>query len=111
MTNSAQHSPLISGGSRCETALALRLIFALTMAATQLAQAQTFSVLHNFTGGADGAQPYVGLTMDPAGNLYGTAIFGGVPGGCYGSGCGTVFKLSRTGSNWIFSPLYSFTGG
>jgi uncharacterized repeat protein (TIGR03803 family) len=80
------------------------------MTATQLAQAQTFSVLHNFTGGADGAQPYVGLTMDPAGNLYGTAIFGGVPGGCYGSGCGTVFKLSRTGSNWIFSPLYSFTG-
>jgi hypothetical protein len=31
---------------------------------------------------------------------------------CAGSnGCGTVFKLSGSGSNWIFSPLYAFTGG
>ena len=38
-----------------------------------VAQAQTFTVLHNFTNGLDGAHPYTGLTIDRAGNLYGTA--------------------------------------
>lgn len=36
------------------------------------AQAQTFSVLHTFTGGSDGGGPYGGLTEDAAGNFYGT---------------------------------------
>ena len=36
------------------------------------ARAQTFTVLHNFTGGADGGNPLAGLTMDQAGNLYGS---------------------------------------
>jgi len=110
MTNPAQHSTLLLSRSLRGPALALALAYALTMIATQLAQAQTFTVLHNFTGGADGAQP-VGLTMDPSGNLYGTTSSGGVQGGCYGHGCGVVFKLSRAGSGWIFSPLYTFTGG
>ena len=35
------------------------------------------TVLHNFTGGADGAFPWAGLTMDSAGNLYGVAEAGG----------------------------------
>jgi len=61
-------------------------------------------VLHSFTGGPDGAYPKAGLTMDRAGNLYGTTVFGG-------HGFGTVFKLSRTGSNWILSTLYIFSGG
>jgi uncharacterized repeat protein (TIGR03803 family) len=62
------------------------------------------TVLHSFTGGGDGADPYAGLTMDHAGNLYGTTRSGG-------RGFGTVFKLSRTGSNWTLNTLYSFTGG
>ena len=53
----------------------------------QLASAQTFTVLHNFTGRADGAEPSVGLTMDPTGNLYGTTLYGGVvPEGAFGNG-------------------------
>ena len=111
MTNPVQHSMLTFGRGLWEPALALALVCALTMIAPRPASAQTFRVIHDFTGGADGAQPYVGLTADPAGNLYGPAVFGGVPGGCGGNGCGTVFKLSRVGSNWIFSPLYAFTGG
>jgi uncharacterized repeat protein (TIGR03803 family) len=50
------------------------------------------TVLHNFTGGADGALPVAGLLRDAAGNLYGTAYFGGdcsVDGGC-----GVVFKIA-----------------
>lgn len=46
------------------------------------------TVLHSFIGGVDGARPFAGLIRDAAGNLYGTAIFGGVYGG------GTVFKLT-----------------
>jgi uncharacterized repeat protein (TIGR03803 family) len=48
------------------------------------------TVLYSFTGGADGAWPYAGVIRDPAGNLYGTTVEGGVSGGCYGSGCGGV---------------------
>jgi hypothetical protein len=53
----------------------LATLFLLTILATLAAQAQTYTILHNFTG--DGAGPMAGLTMDQAGNLYGTAETGG----------------------------------
>ena len=34
-------------------------------------------VLYSFTGGADGGEPYKGVTLDAQGNLYGTAVTGG----------------------------------
>ncbi len=78
--------------------------------ATQL-HAQTYTVLHNFTDGADGGSPYAALVLDAAGNLYGTAAEGAIQSGhCYPQGCGTVFKLKRTRSGWIFTPLYQFQG-
>jgi hypothetical protein len=87
----------------------MALVCALTM--LQPMQAQTFTVLHNFTGGQDGEEPYAGVTMDRAGNLYGTAPAGGNRGSdCYGS-CGTVYRLVHAGSGWLFSPLYDFLGG
>jgi len=92
--------------SRAATAaLAMAIVFALTVVLTQSGQAQTYTVLHDFTGGADGAVPFAGLTMDRAGNLYGTA------GGDGAGGFGTVYKLQNKGSGWVFSPLYSFAGG
>ena len=73
--------------------------------------AQTFQVIHSFTGGADGLEPESGLTMDAAGNLYGTAYYGGNTGtNCDGS-CGTVFKMKHSGEGWILTPLYAFNGG
>jgi uncharacterized repeat protein (TIGR03803 family) len=69
-----------------------------------MAQAQTFSVIHTFTGGADGADPVAGLTLDRAGNLYGTASQGG------NGGNGTVFKVRSTSGGWIFQRLYAFSG-
>ena len=79
------------------------------------AQGQTFQVLHTFTGGADGAIPVGGLTMDRAGNLYGATSAGGNTGSScqYGraaNGCGTVFKLAHGGSGWVLSPIYTFNG-
>ena len=76
-----------------------------TSFAVRLAQAQTETVLYNFTGGSDGANPQSRLTSDGAGNFYGTAYEGGV-------GAGTVFELSPNSSGgWNESVLYSFTGG
>jgi uncharacterized repeat protein (TIGR03803 family) len=51
------------------------------------------TVLHSFTGGADGAFPVAGLSMDSSGNLYGTAWQGGAM--CFTSyTCGVVFKIT-----------------
>jgi uncharacterized repeat protein (TIGR03803 family) len=82
--------------------LGFAVALALGAVATPRAHAQTFSVLHNFTGGSDGANPLCGFTIDAAGNLYGTTNAGGV------SGWGTVFKMTQSGSVVV---LYSFTGG
>jgi uncharacterized repeat protein (TIGR03803 family) len=56
-------------------------------------------VLYDFTGGADGAQPCVGVISDAKGNLYGTTYSGGA------HNAGTVFKLAPDGTQ---SVLYSF---
>lgn len=73
------------------------------------AQAQTFTVLHDFVG-PEGIDPSAGLTMDGAGNLYGTAAFGGPITTNCPYGCGTVFKLSRKNGAWLVNVLYAFTG-
>ena len=83
---------------------ALTIAFVLIMATMQAAQASTFNVIYNFTGGSDGTSPYAGLTIDGTGALYGTALSGG-------TGHGTVFKLANTGSGWVFTTLYTFAGG
>lgn len=79
--------------------------FALSAAIVSIAQAQTFSVLHVFTAGADGAYPRAGVTVGPGGVLYGTAEYGGTHGN------GTVFSLNQKNSSWVFSTLYDFAGG
>lgn len=66
-----------------------------------------FTVLHTFTG-EDGALPYGGLVRDEAGNIYGTALFGGDLNGACGGFCGVVYKLDRAGTVTV---LHSFTGG
>ncbi len=69
------------------------------------------TVLHSFTGKADGAQPiFDSLISDANGNLYGTTNEGGEPAsGCNNYGCGTVFKLTSDGKT--FTVLYTFKGG
>ena len=83
--------------------LTLTLATGLLLFAATSASAQTFTVLYNFTGGADGGNPVGGLAIDTAGNLYGSAFTGGV-------GYGTTFELSPGVSGWAFNTLYSFRG-
>jgi uncharacterized repeat protein (TIGR03803 family) len=67
----------------------------------------TETVLHNFAGGTtDGAVPIAGVILDAKGNLYGDTQYGG-GNGCLGSGCGTVYKLSKAGT---LSLLHIFAG-
>lgn len=63
------------------------------------------SVLYAFAGDPDGAQPYGGVIMDEAGNLYGTTYQGGA------HGWGTVFELTPSQGGWTKTTLYQFTGG
>lgn len=74
-------------------------------------QAQTFQVIHTFTGGNDGSIPLAGLTIDRAGNLYGTASGGGVTGPCGSYGCGIAFRLKSSPSGWTMTPLHAFQKG
>jgi uncharacterized repeat protein (TIGR03803 family) len=66
------------------------------------------TVLHSFTGGEDGDQPYASLIRDAKGNLYGTTYWGGGTAACNGgNGCGVVFKLDTSGEETV---LHAFTG-
>lgn len=79
------------------------LLAALALVST--AGAQTFTVLHYFSGGQDGGVPLAGLARDAAGNLYGTTYQNGT------HSRGTVFRVALKNNNWILTPLYEFTGG
>lgn len=68
----------------------------------------TENVLYRFSG-ANGQQPYAGVTLDAAGNIYGTTFVGG-SGNCT-DGCGVAYELTPSGSQWNETVLYSFTGG
>jgi uncharacterized repeat protein (TIGR03803 family) len=97
-------------------AQAIALVLLIAMAATRPAQAQSFTLIHTFSGPPDGAYPVAGLIQDAAGDLYGTTQLGGITIGVCANingfnglnGCGTVFKLDPTGAETV---LYRFTGG
>jgi uncharacterized repeat protein (TIGR03803 family) len=74
------------------------------------------TVLYNFctrinnSNCLDGAVPLSRLTIDGAGNIYGTTSTGGL-GGTGGGGCcmgGVVFELSPVSGGWNQIVLYSF---
>lgn len=83
----------ISGGGGTS---GLGTIFSVTLSGAE-------TVIHNFTGGADGASPSGLIALN--GSLYGTTQGGGESPMC--SGCGTIFKMSTSGEEQV---LYSFGG-
>jgi uncharacterized repeat protein (TIGR03803 family) len=80
--------------------LTLMVLSALLLIVARPAQAQTFTVLHVFTGKpADGFEPLAGVALDAFGNLYGATVGGG------SRDRGTVFKVDTTGKETV---LHSF---
>jgi uncharacterized repeat protein (TIGR03803 family) len=78
----------------------------------KLTPAGVETVLYNFNGPAgdsvDGVGPNI-LIQGRDGNFYGTTVYGGSNGYCdSGAGCGTVFKLTPSGTETV---LHSFTYG
>jgi uncharacterized repeat protein (TIGR03803 family) len=67
----------------------------------KLDTAGQYTVLYNFTGGADGEYPNGDLVRDSSGNLYGTTEDGG-------TGSGVVYKLDTAGTETV---LYRFGAG
>jgi uncharacterized repeat protein (TIGR03803 family) len=94
------HCSYVSNGNGCGTLF-------------KISSSGEFTVLHVFEG-KDGVQPEGGLVLDGKGNLYGSAVYGGIYSCDYpgwgqprGHGCGTIYKL---GANGHFSVLHTFTG-
>ncbi len=82
---------------------------ALLCAATAIIlPAQTYTTLFNF-GGTNGSFPGAALVQGTDGHLYGTTMGGGLNGStepCASlSGCGTIFKITPSGT---LTTLYSF---
>ncbi len=71
----------------------------LFVASSLFLRAQTLTVLHSFTGNADGAFPYGGVVLDHAGNLYGTTATGGR------QKHGTIYQIDSSGN---FATLHQF---
>jgi uncharacterized repeat protein (TIGR03803 family) len=77
---------------------------ALALAAGSCAYAQTYAIstLTTFTGTANGANPYVDLTLDSSGNLFGTTRYGGA------NNDGTVFEIAAGTST--LTTIVNFSG-
>jgi uncharacterized repeat protein (TIGR03803 family) len=105
------------GGSIADPSSGFGTVFKLTPLDAAKTKWQE-TVLYRFTGVADGQNPMNALTLDAAGALYGTTIYGGT-GSCSDLfstiiGCGTVFKLTPPGPGhtmWTKTTLHSFTAG
>jgi uncharacterized repeat protein (TIGR03803 family) len=82
----------------------MAFVLVATIVATQSVQAQTFSVLYNFTGGSDGRTPYANL-IEASGSLYGTTHEGGA------FGYGTVFKVDASGTETVLHSFAYTDGG
>lgn len=93
-------------GSMCKLGLSrAACTFVFFVATLIVSPAQTFTTLFNFDA-TNGLEPYETLVQGTDGNLYGATAFGGTSSNCaYSLGCGTVFKITPTGT---LTTLYNF---
>lgn len=99
----ALYGTTASGGRGCATGCGV--VFKLAPKGSQY----TETVLHEFAGGDDGADPNAGLLLDRHGDLFGVTAEGG-GAGCNGNGCGIVFEMRRGSTSYSESVLHAFVG-
>src|SRR5579864_9520550 len=95
-------------GEKSRTLFIAALLGLTTIAAPSFAAGKE-KVIYSFCPAQlcpDGANPMASLISDPAGNLYGTAYYGG-NSNCI-RGCGTVFELTRADGKWKQKVLHHF---
>jgi uncharacterized repeat protein (TIGR03803 family) len=86
------------------TAAALVALTVVGTATRAAAQTQTVLFSFNQSNPGDGLSPHGTLTLDAAGNLYGTTTYGGV------NGFGTVYELTPSaGGGWTEKVLHNFS--
>jgi uncharacterized repeat protein (TIGR03803 family) len=73
----------------------LAVFFALAIATSIPAHAQTYEVIHNFGNGTDGSQPEGAIYTDSAGNIYGATYAGGTSQG------GVIYQIDQSGNETI----------
>jgi uncharacterized repeat protein (TIGR03803 family) len=71
----------------------------------------TETLLYEFNGGTDGANPLAALIRDQKGNLFGTAWNGGDLNCNFGGGCGVVFKLDSNNKETVLYNFEATDGG
>src|SRR5215831_19202660 len=76
------------------------LVLAVVIAASAGASAQTFSIVFNLPTSAN--MPWGALTMDAAGNLYGTTTLSN-------TFTGTAFQLKSSHGTYLLNPLLNFS--
>jgi uncharacterized repeat protein (TIGR03803 family) len=70
-----------------------------------------FQMIYTFQGSTDGSDPFSGVVIDKAGNIYASALSAGNIKDCGGSGCGSVIELSPlAGGGWSESTIFAFSG-
>jgi uncharacterized repeat protein (TIGR03803 family) len=69
------------------------------------------NTLYSFCCGTEPYNPHGGLTIDVAGNLYGTTQNGGAVNVRCLDGCGTIYELSLDNGVWSYNSLFEFDNG
>src|SRR5215469_6042494 len=105
----ALYGTTLTGGMGCYPNNGCGLVYSLRPPSTfcaALSCVWTETIMYEFTGGQDGADPIYGsVVFDNDGNLYDTASAGGT------AGRGVVFELVRSNGGWTEQVLYNFQGG
>ena len=96
MLKPVQLSISVSSTSFLCAALVVLLAFTLPVLTAPPAEAQTYTVLHNFTNGSDGSNPTAGVTLQGTSNLFGVA------------GRAALYRARQMDAGWTFSPIFDF---
>lgn len=96
MLKPAQLSISVSSTSFLWAALTALSAFTLPVLTAPPAEAQTYTVLHNFTDGSDGSNPTDGVTLQGTSNLFG------------GAGRAALYRARQMGTGWTLFPIFDF---